>query len=62
MSRSPRWSRSRDGEPATAEELTASLEGLARFKRPRQFVFVPEIIRGPNGKADYTWARKKALA
>jgi hypothetical protein len=23
-------------------------------------VFVPEIVRGPNGKADYKWAKAQA--
>jgi acyl-CoA synthetase (AMP-forming)/AMP-acid ligase II len=50
----------RADEDVTATELTASLEALARFKRPRRFVFVPEIMRGPNGKADYKWAKERA--
>jgi acyl-CoA synthetase (AMP-forming)/AMP-acid ligase II len=36
------------------------MESLARFKRPRRFVFVPEVVRGPNGKADYKWAKAAA--
>ena len=36
--------------------------GLARFKRPRHVVVVDEIPRGPNGKADYAWARRTAAA
>ena len=51
---SPRAPRSR------RPDLTASLDSLARYKRPRRFVFVPEILRGPNGKADYKWARAEA--
>ncbi len=50
----------RPGEEATTEELTAALEPLARFKRPRRFVFADEVVRGPNGKADYKWAKKQA--
>jgi fatty-acyl-CoA synthase len=50
----------RSGTSTTASDLTAALESLARYKRPRQFVFVPEIRRGPNGKADYKWAREQA--
>jgi hypothetical protein len=23
-------------------------------------VFVPEVVRGPNGKADYRWAKETA--
>jgi acyl-CoA synthetase (AMP-forming)/AMP-acid ligase II len=50
----------RPGEEASAEELTAALEPLARFKRPRRFVITDEVVRGPNGKADYKWAKKQA--
>ena len=44
----------------SADDLTGALESLARYKRPRHFVFVPEIVRGPNGKADYKWAKQRA--
>jgi fatty-acyl-CoA synthase len=50
----------RDGASVTPGELTAALDSLARYKRPRRFVFVPEIRRGPNGKADYKWAKAHA--
>ena len=50
----------RPATEATAEELAAALEPLARFKRPRRFVIVDEVVRGPNGKADYKWARAMA--
>jgi 3-oxocholest-4-en-26-oate---CoA ligase len=50
----------RPGEEATPEELTAALEPLARFKRPRRFVITDEVVRGPNGKADYKWAKQQA--
>ncbi len=29
---------------------------LARYKLPRAFVFVPEVVRSPSGKPDYRWA------
>jgi 3-oxocholest-4-en-26-oate---CoA ligase len=45
---------------ATPSELSAAMESLARYKRPRQFVIVPEVVRGPNGKADYKWAKQTA--
>jgi 3-oxocholest-4-en-26-oate---CoA ligase len=51
-----------DDATITASDLAAALDSLARFKRPRQFVFVPEIVRGPNGKADYKWAKAQAAA
>ena len=46
--------------PASPDELSAALESLARFKRPRHFVIVPDVVRGPNGKADYKWAKAQA--
>ena len=48
------------GTEATGEEIGGALEGRSRFKRPRNFVFVPEVVRGPNGKADYKWAKAVA--
>ena len=46
------------------EEIAAAVErsGLARFKRPRHVVVVDAVPRGPNGKADYAWARDTARA
>jgi 3-oxocholest-4-en-26-oate---CoA ligase len=39
---------------------------LARFKAPKEFVFVEQVRRLGNGKADYRWAKsvatQKALA
>ena len=53
----------RPGEDAhRPTSSTAALEPLARFKRPRRFVIVDEVVRGPNGKADYKWARGVAAA
>lgn len=34
---------------------------IARYKLPKQFVFVPEIVRSPAGKADYRWAKQQAI-
>ena len=50
----------RKGAQLAASDLGPTLEALARYKRPRHFVFVPEILRGPNGKADYKWAKARA--
>jgi fatty-acyl-CoA synthase len=50
-------------EPGTSvdpERLKNLGDGLARFKRPRHVVVVDTIPRGPNGKADYRWARDTA--
>jgi len=40
--------------------LGAAIEHLARYKHPRHIVRVETIPRGPNGKADYTWAKATA--
>ncbi|MGQ0826102.1 MAG: acyl-CoA synthetase [Actinomycetota bacterium] len=48
------------GEVASGEDIGAGLDGLSRFKRPRRYVFVPEVLRAPNGKADYKWAKEEA--
>jgi fatty-acyl-CoA synthase len=50
----------RDGTDATPDEIGAALEGLARYKRPRRIVIVDTVVRGPNGKADYKWAKETA--
>jgi fatty-acyl-CoA synthase len=50
----------REGRSATAADVAGALDGLARFKHPRRYVFVPEVARAPNGKADYKWARERA--
>jgi fatty-acyl-CoA synthase len=50
----------RDDAAVSAADLAGALESLARYKRPRTFVFVPAIVRGPNGKADYKWAKERA--
>jgi 3-oxocholest-4-en-26-oate---CoA ligase len=46
------------------DEIAAAVEriGLASFKRPRHVIVVDEVPRGPNGKADYVWARETARA
>jgi fatty-acyl-CoA synthase len=53
----------RAGAAASEDELRAACEAhVARYKLPRAFVFVPEVVRAPSGKADYRWARQVALA
>jgi 3-oxocholest-4-en-26-oate---CoA ligase len=47
----------REGEHADADDITGALEDLAHYKRPRKMVFVDSVQRGPNGKADYSWAK-----
>jgi len=54
--------RLREGAKADEEALREkSREHIARYKVPRAFVFVDEIVRSPSGKADYRWARATAL-
>lgn len=37
-------------------------EHLAGYKLPRHVIFVDQVQRAPNGKADYKWAKRAALA
>ncbi len=49
--------------PVSREELIEHCDGhLARYKLPRTVIAVPEVVRGPNGKADYRWAAQIAAA
>ena len=51
----------KDGVSVAKEvELKDLGDGLAHFKRPRHVVVVDDIERGPNGKADYRWAKDTA--
>ena len=34
---------------------------LARFKAPKEFIFVDQVHRLGNGKADYRWAKSRAV-
>ncbi len=42
---------------ADASDLAATLGTLSRYKHPRRWVFTDEILRAPNGKADYKAAK-----
>ncbi len=48
------------GATLDGDTLTAGLGSLARYKHPRKWIFTDQILRAPNGKADYKAA--KALA
>jgi 3-oxocholest-4-en-26-oate---CoA ligase len=50
------------GHEATPGDIADSLDGLSRFKHPRHYVVVPDVLRAPNGKADYKWAKQTAVA
>jgi fatty-acyl-CoA synthase len=53
--------RIRDGHDANEAALLAEAERhIARYKLPKAFVFVSEIVRSPSGKADYRWAKQVA--
>jgi fatty-acyl-CoA synthase len=54
--------RIREGYTATEADLRGEAERhIARYKLPKAFVFVPEIVRSPSGKADYRWAKQTAV-
>ena len=53
----------RSGEtPDEDEILEVAGRHIARYKLPKQIVYVDQITRSPSGKADYRWARDAALA
>jgi fatty-acyl-CoA synthase len=53
--------RMRAGREADEVSLLAESERhIARYKLPKAFVFVDEIVRSPSGKADYRWAKQVA--
>jgi acyl-CoA synthetase (AMP-forming)/AMP-acid ligase II len=46
---------------ATPEELEPhAAQAIARYKLPKAWVFVDQVVRSPSGKADYRWARAVA--
>ncbi|MEY4162528.1 MAG: hypothetical protein RI939_1257 [Actinomycetota bacterium] len=47
--------------PDEAGLLAEAEKHIARYKLPKAFVFVPEIVRSPAGKADYRWAKQTAV-
>jgi fatty-acyl-CoA synthase len=48
----------RPGHDVDGPALRAAAgERLARYKLPKAFVFVDEVVRSPSGKPDYRWAR-----
>jgi len=53
----------RPGEARDEQALLAvASTHIARYKLPRRFVFLDQIVRAPSGKADYRWARETACA
>ncbi|MGI8939012.1 MAG: acyl-CoA synthetase [Iamia sp.] len=47
-------------EPDTEGLLAEAAQHVARYKLPKDIVFVDHIQRSPAGKADYRWARAQA--
>ena len=51
------------GHPEAAAAVEEAVKAsIADYKAPRRVVFVDEVYRAPNGKADYRWAKEQALA
>ncbi|HZQ30999.1 MAG TPA: acyl-CoA synthetase, partial [Mycobacterium sp.] len=49
------------GEDISVQALSdRCIAQLARFKAPKEFIFVEQIRRLGNGKADYRWAKTVA--
>jgi fatty-acyl-CoA synthase len=52
----------RPGARADEESLKrTAAEHIAHYKLPKRFVFVDAMVRAPSGKADYRWAKQRAL-
>jgi fatty-acyl-CoA synthase len=47
--------------PSEGDLLEECARHIARYKHPKAFVFVDKIARSPSGKADYRWAKAKAM-
>jgi len=51
----------REGSSATGDDLLEECaRHVARYKLPKEIVFVDAVVRSPAGKADYRWARSVA--
>jgi acyl-CoA synthetase (AMP-forming)/AMP-acid ligase II len=52
-----------EGATAGGDSIVAHASGfIARYKLPKEVVFVEHIQRSPSGKADYRWAAETAVA
>jgi len=50
------------GASATAEDIIGHAGGhIARYKLPKDVIFLDAIQRSPSGKADYRWAKAQVL-
>ena len=51
----------RANTPTTHQELIEeAAKHIARYKLPKEFIYVDHIVRSPSGKADYRWAKSIA--
>ena len=51
----------RESTPTSNEALIdEAAKHIARYKLPKDFVYVDHIVRSPSGKADYRWAKSIA--
>ena len=48
------------GEIEEGELIDFTREQLSGYKLPKQILFVKEVMRAPNGKANYKWAKEEA--
>ena len=54
--------RLKDGRAQDVASLLAEAENhVARYKLPKEIIFVESIVRSPAGKADYRWAKQIAV-
>ena len=49
-----------DNQIEEQDLIAFTREHLAGYKLPKQVLFVPEVMRAPNGKANYKWAKETA--
>ena len=53
----------REGSQASEDSLLEECgQHIARYKYPKAFIFVNEVLRSPSGKADYKWAKTIAAS
>jgi acyl-CoA synthetase (AMP-forming)/AMP-acid ligase II len=51
-----------EGAAATADSITTHASAfIARYKLPKDVIFVDLVQRSPSGKADYRWAAEQAI-
>ncbi|MEY2404874.1 MAG: 3-oxocholest-4-en-26-oate---CoA ligase [Acidimicrobiaceae bacterium] len=48
------------GAGVEASLLEESARHIARYKQPKELIFVDKVVRSPAGKADYRWAKEIA--